>query len=196
MSDGFDFADRPILPTLAALFVAVAGGQLFSAVSGGTAHAAKSPRLATASVAVSPVAEGDASFASGSTADGITIVDDRRNVESVEDWDAKIKAERYRLRKERAALEAEQDRLSVREQALDAKSAEQHRHLAAMYARMPASKAAAVLTKLKPAEAATFVALMPGEAGADILAAMPADAAVAITREVLTRTTAAAGAAN
>lgn len=195
--DPFDIRKRPVLPTLAALFVVVAGGQMLSAVSGSYAHAAKSkPRVMASAVSTSyaarpaatPIAEGDASFEGGSTSDGIVIIDERAAPAPVEDWDTKIRAERYRLRKERAQLEAEKDLLAEDQRRLDGNQTEQHRHLAAMYAKMPASKAAAVLVKLKPGEAATFVSLMPGDAGADVLAAMPADAAVAITREVLART--------
>lgn len=177
---------RPILQTLALLFVAVAGGQLFSMFSVTDAKAARPDRMAAA---MAVVAEGDEAYVAGETNDGITIVDDRASGEPVEDWDTKLRAERYALKKERDRLEAEKQVLAQNRERLSEDQTAQHRHLSQMYAKMPAGKAAAVLVKLKPAEAATFISLMPGDAGAEILASMPADAAVAITREVLARTT-------
>lgn len=152
---------RPVLQTMAALFLLVGAGQLISIGSGFAEYRSGRPGAATAADAAE-------------TSDAMTA--------SAQN----LREERIEMRRQTQALEAERRAIeAARLTATHATSTERSR-LAGIYAQMPSGKAAAILAALTPAEAAAFVRAMPGESGAAILSEMGAPEAIAITRELIT----------
>lgn len=181
--------ERRILHTLVVLFGVAAIGQLFSAVPGIGAMAA---RLADEPGGVLR------------TDDGIVIVDQRaarsapvRLVPEESEASAPVAVtQKTVIAADKAAEAVKAATMAPRTASAPSVIAEkaptkpavapmQRQKLADMYAKMPATKSAKVLSSLTPGEAAAFIGLMPQDAGAEVLAAMPSDTAVAITREVL-----------
>lgn len=173
------------MPVLSALFLVVGGGQFIGSLA---VRDARAVTTSPAPVQAATTPSKTANSHEGAGLDGIAVVQDRRADAQVRDVAAEIEADRYALTKEREKLEDERRSLNEGWRKLRGAADQRHDHLAAIYAEMPAEKAAAILVKLNPAEAATFVALMSGEDGAQILSAMPADSAVAISQQVMTRT--------
>ncbi|MGV6819234.1 MAG: MotE family protein [Parvularcula sp.] len=170
---------RQMLPMLGALFCVVAGGQLLSLV----ADAATLPEINTRRI--KEIAPDPAPVRTSQS--GIQIIDERDQGLAVDDQETILRAEEYALKKERAKIAEEKRKIEAARQVLSGEATASHERLAAMYQKMPAAKAAAVLMELEPSEAATFLDLMPGDAGAEIFAAMPSDKAVQITREIVGR---------
>lgn len=170
---------RSILPMLGALFCVVAGGQLLS-FAGDAATFPKPGAERTKEAHPSPAPP-------RTNSSGIQIIDDRNTAIAVDDQETMLRAEEYALKKERAKIAEEKRKIEAARRTLSGEATASHERLAAMYQKMPAAKAAAVLVELEPSEAATFLDLMPGDAGAEIFAAMPSEKAVQITREIVSR---------
>lgn len=210
--------ERRILPTLSVLFIVAAGGQLVSTLpdlfddanASASADAAPvvSPEVAPEPIAaatdassseIASIAPQDTTMRRGtaktvaSTPDGIDIVrevDDASGgtdpalaarEDALDAQAERIASAAAELAKQQAAVSAEKARVSA------SKSAERAK-LASLYAQMPTERAVAILSVLKPKEAALFIGDMPEADGARLLAALPPEHAVAVTRDLLGET--------
>ncbi|MEM9232836.1 MAG: hypothetical protein AAGA69_01195 [Pseudomonadota bacterium] len=163
--------DRPVLRTLAALFLLAGGGQVIGALS---VTGADAGRL---------FADGSAISSSAVRSDGLVVRDERseRPQDSLSDPHA-LTAERIELRLAAAEMKQERVRIEAATAKLAQEKSEERMRLAALYARMPAEKTASILSSLSPEEAAEFISAMSGDAGAEVLSRMTDETAVAVTK--------------
>lgn len=173
---------RPFLGTLAALFLLAGGGQVIGALGVTSADAGRSSM---------PLPEDAVPLTREVTSGGIIVRDEREAATDPGEEQAKdLVAKRIELRQAAAEMKVERERMERERSALEAARRGEQEKLAALYARMPAKKAASIMASLDPAVAAGFVAAMPGSAGAEILSQMPDAEAVAVTRALVAAGTA------
>ncbi|WP_370335915.1 magnesium transporter MgtE N-terminal domain-containing protein [Parvularcula marina] len=163
--------DRPILRTLAALFLLAGGGQVVGALSVSPADASRDAVPQPMPTIV--------------RADGLVVREEASEASAPSEEVQELTAQRIELRMAAMAMKEERQKMEATRSALaEEKSAERTR-LALLYARMPSEKAAKILAALPAERAAGFISAMPGEQGAAILASMTDDEAVAVTEALV-----------
>lgn len=166
---------RPILRTLAALFLLAGAGQVVGAIAFTAADAGRlfneTPAAPSAMV----------------RADGLVVREDGMSADAAGASLPDLTAERIELRQAAAEMKRERAKMEEARAALEGEKAEERRRLVALYARMPAARTATIMEALSPEEAAGFIAAMPQDAGAAVLAELPDEQAVAVTRALVAR---------
>lgn len=169
---------RPVLRTLAALFLLAGGGQVVGAMGVTGADAGRFFRPEAEPAARTEV-----------RADGLVVREEQEAGEGapVSEDLQELTAQRIELRLAAQAMKEERQRMEAAKAELTEERSAERARLVALYVRMPSEKSASLLSALPAEDAAGFISAMPTETGAAILAQMSDEMAIDVTEALIAR---------